>query len=122
MHRLVLEVQVDPPGCRQRKHVQVGVRRTVGVGLDQTDGLVEPATVLLGPGHAAQSSSSADRNASNAAVARWARCWTLAANSVRCLPSSFSDRAEETTAPPTRAQIQTWATSSTNRCTMPPMT
>ena len=42
VHRLVLQVEVDAPVLGQRKGVQMGVRRAIGVGLDPTDGLVRP--------------------------------------------------------------------------------
>lgn len=43
--RLVLEVQVDAPVLRQRESQQVGVGRTVGVGLDLADGFFQPGAI-----------------------------------------------------------------------------
>jgi hypothetical protein len=43
MDRLVLEVQIDSPAVRERKDVQVRVRRAVGVGVHAPDGFVDPA-------------------------------------------------------------------------------
>src|SRR5680860_586452 len=42
VHRLVLEVQVDPPRGWQREHVKVRVRGAVAVRLDLPDRLVHP--------------------------------------------------------------------------------
>ncbi len=45
MHRLILEIQVDAPGRRQREHMEVGIGAAVGVGLDLADRLRDPAPV-----------------------------------------------------------------------------
>ena len=45
MGRLVLQVEVDAPGRRQRERHQVGVRRAPRVGFDARDGVERPPSV-----------------------------------------------------------------------------